>query len=195
MVDQRVHIIISYGTRGRHVEASPALLHASDYYMGCMCTFYLAIEQSRQVIISQSFGGFYWLSLRHVIIFTPAKTVQWINAPLVLEHERHNKWIKDFAICRLLLDLAEVTSAAMGLFFFPRFYFFKCAFGALTHWIRMWSKHGHARMHLRRELFDGVINLCRAKPVVAPRSAADYIKASTFIFCLIPTEHLIMLRI
>lgn len=39
MVDQGVHIVITNGTRGRHVEASPTLLHASDYYMEPMCTF------------------------------------------------------------------------------------------------------------------------------------------------------------
>lgn len=46
--------------------------------------FHLAIEQSRQVIISQRLPGCYWLPRRHVIIFTPAKIVQWINAPLIL---------------------------------------------------------------------------------------------------------------
>lgn len=85
---------------------------------GVCVLFYLAIEQSGQVIISQSFRGCYWLPLRHVIIFTPAKTVQWINAPLVLGHARRNKRIKYCTICRLVLDLTEVTSTAWFLYMY-----------------------------------------------------------------------------
>lgn len=85
--------------------------------------------------------------------------------------------------CLFLLDLTEVMSAAMFLFIL--FFFKSSAFVASTHWISLWSKHGPARMHLRKELFDGVINLCPAKTVEAPRSAADYIQASTFTLYLI----------
>lgn len=100
----------------------PRLFYMHPIIIWGVCVlFYLAIEQSGQVIISESFRACYWLPLRHVIIFTPAKSVQWINAPLALEHARRNKRIKYYTICRLLLDLTEVTSTAMFLYMYSFF--------------------------------------------------------------------------
>lgn len=66
----------------------PRLFYMHRIIIWSVCVlFYLAIEQSRQVIISQRFPGCYWLPHRHVIIFTPAKIVQWINAPLILGYQ------------------------------------------------------------------------------------------------------------
>lgn len=52
----------------------PRLFYMHPIIIWSVCVlFYLAIEQSRQVIISEGFPGCYWLPPRHVIIFTPAK--------------------------------------------------------------------------------------------------------------------------
>lgn len=61
----------------------PRLFYMHPIIIWSVCVlFYLAIEQSRQVIISEGFPGYYWLPPRHVIIFSPAKKiVLWINAP------------------------------------------------------------------------------------------------------------------
>lgn len=47
--------------------------------------------------------------------------------------------------------------------------------------------------HAWKELFDGVINLCLAKPVVALKSDANYIRASNCSPLFNSVEHLIML--
>ena len=101
MVDQRIHIVITYGTRGRHVEA-PRLFYMHPIIIWSVCVlFYLPIEQSRQVIISQSFSSCYWLPHQHVIIFTPTNSAQWINARVIGRIPMHLKGILEYpSSCR-----------------------------------------------------------------------------------------------
>ena len=68
MVDQGIHIIITYGTRGRHGEDSRAFyMHPIIIWSLCVL-FVSTIEQSRQVIISQRLPRCHWLPFQHVII-------------------------------------------------------------------------------------------------------------------------------
>ncbi len=54
MVDQGIHIIITYGTRSRHGDVS-LLFYMHPIIIWSVCVlFYLTVEQSRQVIISES---------------------------------------------------------------------------------------------------------------------------------------------
>lgn len=115
MVDQGVHIIITYGTRGRHVEASPTLLHASDYYMECMCTF---LSSHRTIKAGNYFSTLPWLLLaasptRDYIY--PRKNCTVDQCATYPGIPRHINWIKECAICFFSLEVLEVTSTATFL--------------------------------------------------------------------------------
>lgn len=116
MVDQGVHIIITYGTRGRHVEASPTLLHASDYYMECMCTF---LSSHRTIKAGNYFSTLPWLLLaasatRDYIY--PHKNCTVDQCATYPGIPKHINRIKECALLLSFLDVLEVTSTTMFLY-------------------------------------------------------------------------------
>ena len=113
MADQGVHIIITYGTRGRHVEAPSTLLHASDYYMECMCTF---LSSHRTIKAGNYFSTLPCLllaaSLTRDYIY-PRKNCTVDQCATYPGIPMHINRIKECALLLFFSDVLEVTATTL----------------------------------------------------------------------------------